>query len=54
MGIHVVEKNSKTGNWIASFGSEENLNKAAITADFYLQLVDGPWENNHTRKVEYG
>ena len=54
MGIHVVEKNSKTGNWIASFGSEENLNKAAITADFYLQLVDGPWENNHTGKVEYG
>ncbi len=54
MGLHVVEQDPESGEWRASFGDRENAEKAALAADFYLQLVDGPWENPRTGKTAYG
>ena len=54
MGIHVVEQDPLSGQWSASFGNTENVERAALAADFYLQLVDGPWKDPISGKSVYG
>jgi ABC-type sugar transport system permease subunit/ABC-type glycerol-3-phosphate transport system substrate-binding protein len=54
MGLHIVEQDPSSGEWRACFGEKENVKKAAQAADFYLQLVDGPWTNRRTGKINHG
>ena len=54
MGIHIVEQDEESREWRASFGNRQHVERAALAADFYLQLVDGPWRDPITGKIRYG
>jgi multiple sugar transport system permease protein len=49
MGSKIVERDGKTGQWVARF----NDTKGVQAADYYSRLVDGPWENAEGKK-RYG
>lgn len=50
MGSTIVEQNPSTLEWKATFNDPGSIK----AADFYLQLVEGPWMHPKTNKTMYG
>jgi len=50
MGTKIVMRDEDTGNWRATF----NDRGAIEAADYYLQLVEGPWTDPRSGKTHYG
>jgi len=50
MGTQIVARDEKTGDWHAAF----NDSGALEAADYYLQLVEGPWTDPASGKARYG
>jgi multiple sugar transport system permease protein len=50
MESQVVEQEKDTGEWIAKFNDQGAL----AAADYYINLVDGPWTHPKTGKTMYG
>ena len=50
MGSEIVKQNKKTGQWRATFNDPGSLE----AADFYLQLVEGPWIDPVSKKKRFG
>lgn len=50
MGSEIVKKDPTSGEWHATFNDPGSIE----AADFYLQLVDGPWKDPDSGQVRYG
>ncbi len=50
MGTRVVQRDQSTGEWRATFNDQG----AIEAADYYLQLVEGPWQDPTTGETRYG
>jgi len=50
MGTKIVMRDEDTGHWLATF----NDRGAIEAADYYLQLVEGPWVDPRSGKTRYG